>query len=241
MSTSEVRMDQHEGWAEIVINRPERRNSITAPVSEAMLGYLTEAEADPNISSVLIRGEGGYFCAGVDLRALQADPPPAWRDRQASSWRELHLALFRFTKPVIGAVEKFAINAGAGLAFACDLLFVGESAFIQVGEIQQGVGMPMNAAWLRIKSDERTLARLALYGDQLTGPHLLELGLVNECVPDDQVVNRARDLCERLAGFPAGASTRVKQTMIESRRIEDPEAFFHFDVSSSLDKAALLK
>lgn len=241
MTNTEVRLDRHDGWAEIVIDRPDRRNSITAPVSEAMLNYLTEVETDNSVSAVMIRGEGGYFCSGVDLRALQADPPPPWRDRQNSSWRDLHLTLFRYSKPVVGAVEKFAINAGAGLAFACDLLIVGETAFIQVGEIRQGVGMPMNAAWLRIKSDERTLARLAFYGDRINGPELMSLGLINECVADDQVVNRARAVCAQMAEFPTGASTVVKQTLIESRRIEDVEAFFHFDVKTSLNNAALLK
>jgi len=241
MSEREVKLERHAGWAEIVINRPERRNSITGPVSEAILGFLTELESDDSISAVMIRGEGGYFCSGVDLKALQADPPPPWKDRHATNWKDLHVALFGFTKPVIGAVEKYAINAGAGLAFACDLIIAGETAFLQVGEIQQGVGMPMNAAWLRIKSTEQIMSRLAFFGDRVSAPDLLSLGLITETTSDDQVVTRCREICARIAAFPIGASSKVKRTIIESRRIPDPNNFFHFDVQSSLDQASMLK
>ena len=241
MADKEVLLERHDGWAEIVINRPERRNSITAPVSEAILGYLTEAESDDSISALIIRGEGGYFCSGIDLKALQADPPPLWKDRQGSSWKDLHVALFGFTKPVIGALESYGINAGAGLAFACDLLIAGESAFLQIGEIQQGVGMPMNAAWLRIKSTEQTMARLAFYGDRVSATDLLSLGLITETVNDDEVLARCREICTRIAAFPGGASTRVKRTIIESRRIDSAGDFFSFDVQSTLDQASMLK
>ncbi|MCB1692678.1 MAG: enoyl-CoA hydratase/isomerase family protein [Pseudomonadales bacterium] len=221
-----VRTERGEGWLEIVINRPDRRNSIIAPVSEAMREALAAAAQDDGVSSVIIRGEGGYFCSGVDLKALQADPPPPWRDRQGSSWRALHLALYDFPKPVIGAFEKFGINAGSALALACDILVAGETAFLQVGEIQQGVAAPMNFAWLRIKTNEQVMSRLCFYGDRVTGPELVRLGLAAECVADESVVSRCREISARLAGFPPGASANIKRGIIRQRGIDDPEAWF---------------
>lgn len=236
-----VLTERHEGWLEIAINRPERRNAIIAPVSEAMRAALEEAEADDAVASVIIRGEGGFFCSGVDLKALQADPPPPWRGRQGSSWRDLHMCMFRFGKPIIGAFEKYGINAGSALALACDILIAGESAFLQVGEIQQGSPAPMNMAWFRIKTTEQVMARLAFYGDRVPAPELVKLGLAAECVADDQVVARCREIAERIAGFPAGASRAIKQGIIDQRGIEDVDSFFKQPRSNALMNAGMVK
>ena len=236
-----VKIEPGEGWTEIVINRPERRNAIIPPVSDAIRAALDVAERDDAVAAVILRGEGGFFCSGVDLKALQADPPPPWRNRQGDSWRQLHLALFRFPKPVIGAFEKYGINAGAALAMACDILVAGESAFLQVGEVQQGASAPMNFAWFRIKSTEQVMARLALYGDRVPAPELLRLGLVAENVGDDQVVGRCREIASRLAGFPAGATMAIKRGIIEQRGITDPEAYFRQSRSNALLNAGMVK
>lgn len=234
-----VKVEREAGWAEIIINRPERRNAIIPPVSHAIREALVELEADTSVQSVLIRGEGGFFCSGIDLKALQADPPPDWAG-DTEHWRSLHLTLFSFSKPVIGAMEKYAINAGAALALACDITIVGESAFLQVGEIQQGTMAPMNAGWLRIKSTEHVMARLVLYGDRVPGPALIEMGLATECVPDDHIVVRAREVCERIAGFPEGAGKTIKEMIIKSRPVQDPETVFLRGGGRRLENAQMI-
>ena len=88
----------------------------------------------------------------------------------------MHLALYRCKKPIIAALEKFAINAGASLAFACDLIVAGETAFLQIGEIQQDVSIRMNAAWLKIKTTEFQAARLASLGDRVLAPRVAPTG-----------------------------------------------------------------
>jgi len=221
-----VLVARHDGWAEVRLNRPERRNSIIAPLSIALKEALLELENDNTVSCVVLRGEGGYFCSGVDLKALQADPPPPWRNQQFSSWRDLHLCMYRYAKPIVGAFEKYGINAGAALALACDILIAGETAFLQIGEIQQGAGMPMNAAWLKLKTTEQVAARLAFLGDRVLGPELVRLGLAAECVPDNNVVDRCQEIAKRIAGFPLGASVTVKQSIIDQRGIADIEAYF---------------
>jgi enoyl-CoA hydratase/carnithine racemase len=229
------------GWAEIVINRPERRNAIIPPVSNAIREALQVLEQRDEIACVILRGEGGYFCSGVDLKALQADPPPPWRGEQGSSWRDLHIALFGFPKPVIGAFENYGINAGSALALACDVLIAGETAFLQVGEIQQGAMMPMNAAWFKIKATEQVMARMAFYGDRVPGPELVKLGLAAESVADDLVLERCRELAARIAGFPQGASRNIKLNIIAQRGIENPQAFFRQPQSNALLSAGMVR
>jgi enoyl-CoA hydratase/carnithine racemase len=153
----------------------------------------------------------------------------------------LHIALFGFPKPVIGAFEKYGINAGSALALACDVLIAGETAFLQVGEIQQGAMMPMNAAWFKIKATEQVMARMAFYGDRVPGPELVKLGLAAESVADDLVLERCRELAARIAGFPQGASRNIKLNIIAQRGIENPQAFFRQPQSNALLSAGMVR
>jgi len=235
------RLDIHEGWAEIIIERPDRRNSLIPPLAGEIRDHIEQSNEDDNISAIVLRGEGGYFCSGIDLKALQADPPPPWTGKDVGDVRSMHMALYHCKKPVIAALEKFAINAGASLAFACDLIVAGETAFLQIGEIQQGVGIPMNAAWLKIKTTEFQAARLAFLGDRVKGPELLRLGLISECVSDDSVVERCNEIAATIAGYPAGAAIAIKQSLVAQRDIDSPEDFFPHAGSSALNTAKMLK
>jgi len=230
----------NDGWAELVLNRPDRRNSLVPPLFAEVIEALEDLDKREDVSVIVLRGEDGYFCSGIDLKALQQDPPPDWDGAPVSDGRGMHLALYRCETPIIGALEKFAINAGAALAFACDILVGGESAFLQIGEIQQGAGIPMNAAWLKIKTTEQNAARLALYGDRVTVPQLIELGLATECVPDDQVVARCTEIAERIAGFPAGSAKQIKRSLGDQRGITDPEAFFPTGGGAALMTAGMV-
>jgi len=227
-------IEKKAGWAEIVINRPDRRNSLIPPLAGEITQALAELCADDEVSCIILRGEGGYFCSGIDLKALQQDPPPSWAGKDVGDVRSMHIALFNCDKPVIGAFEKFGINAGAALAFACDLLIVGQSAFLQIGEIQQGANIPMNAAWLKIKSTEQVLARLAFYGDRIVGQQIVDMGLANECVDDDAVVARCRELAEKMSAFPKGAPSTIKKSIRDLRGIDDPESFFPKGTNNAL-------
>lgn len=234
-------IEHHEGWAEIVIDRPERRNSLIPPLAGEITEALGELQADDNVACIILRGDGGYFCSGIDLKALQQDPPPDWAGKNVGDPRTMHIALFNCDKPIIGALEKFAINAGAALALACDVVIAGETAFFQIGEIQQGAPIPMNAAWLKLKVSEQVAARLVFYGDRVTGPELLKLGVVSECVPDDDVVARCREIAARIASFPAGAPREIKRSLMAQRGVADPETFFPKRSSDALKTAAMLK
>jgi len=235
------RLDMHEGWAEIIIERPDRRNSLIPPLAGEIRDYIEQSNEDDNISAIVLRGEGGYFCSGIDLKALQSDPPPPWTGKDVGDVRSMHMALYHCKKPVIAALEKFAINAGASLAFACDLIIAGETAFLQIGEIQQGVGIPMNAAWLKIKTTEFQAARLAYLGDRVKAPELLRLGLISECVSDDSVVERCNEIAATIASYPTGAAEAIKQSLVAQRGIDSPEDFFPHAGNSALNSAKMLK
>lgn len=241
MSDTELCKTQtHDGWAEIILNRPERRNSLIPPLAAEIHAAIERLNQDENIAAIVLRGEGGYFCSGIDLKALQEDPPPVWAGRDTGDIRKMHLALYHSRVPVIAALEKFAINAGASLALACDLIVCGESAFFQIGEVHQGASIPMNAAWLKIKTTEQVAARLALIGDRVSPAELLDLGLITEIQPDDTVAGRCQELASQMGQMPVGATRKIKESLIQQRQIENPEQFFPQSSTNALRGAPLL-
>lgn len=222
----EVEFVAHGRWAEVVLNRPERRNAINGPLGEALAAAIERAGADDGIQAVLLRGADGAFCSGLDLKAFNADPPPDWMPRFSAIWRAAHKAIFECKKPIVAALERFAINGGAALALSADLLVAGETAFLQVGEVRQGMAAPYNMAWLRLRHGENTAAQLTMTGRRFPGTELASLGIAYCAVPDDDVVTSARQLVEELAAYPDGAQARIKTLM---RAYNDSSADDWFD------------
>ena len=208
-----VEIVAQDGWAELVMNRPERRNAINGELAEGLADGLRQLGGDDEVRVILLRGVGGAFCSGLDLKDFNADPPPDWMPRFSGMWRDVHRALYQCGKPIVGALERFGINGGAALALASDLLVVGEGAFLQVGEVRQGLAAPYNMAWLRLRHGEALAARLTLVGRRFPGKELLAVGIAHECVADAEVVPAARRLAEEMAGYPAGALARIKATL----------------------------
>jgi enoyl-CoA hydratase/carnithine racemase len=198
---------------EVVLDRPERRNALTGPLAAELAQELRSLADNPEISVIILRGEGGAFCSGLDLKEFGQNPQPDWVAEFPTLWRDVHEALFDSPCILIGALERAAVNGGASLALACDFLIAGETAFLQVGEVQQGMAAPMNMAWLRTRHSEALAARVALIGDRLAGPQLAALGLAHEVVADDAVLDAAMGLAVRLAEHDPAGVHRIKRSL----------------------------
>lgn len=227
----------HEGWAEVMLNRPERKNAITGPLGLALAQHLAELNERDDVNVILLRGAGGAFCSGLDLKAFNEQPSPAWLPDFQTIWRGAHRSLFNCNKPIVGALERYAINGGAALAIACDLLVVGEGSFLQVGEAQIGMAAPYNLAWLSLRHSEAVMAELALIGDRQAGPHLLEMGLAHQCVADDQVLAASQALCQRLAQFPNSGLAQIKKGMRARLQMDADEWFDRFTKANGSTKS----
>lgn len=212
-------------WGEIVLNRPERKNAIVGPLGQGLAEGLAMLDKDEEVQAIVLRGAGGSFCSGLDLAAFNDSPEPEWLADFSNIWRGAHRAIFDCTTPIIGALERYAINGGAALAIACDYLVVGEESFLQVGEVQIGMAAPYNMAWLNLRHPEAVVAQVTLVGDRLKGPELLRLGIATQCVADAMVVSCAADLAKRMAGFPEGTTSKIKRGL-RSRLGESADQWF---------------
>jgi enoyl-CoA hydratase len=221
-----VLLERHEGWAELVLNRPDRRNAIDGALAHGMLDALDAVRADPTLRALVLRGAGGAFCSGLDLKAFGATPAPDWVAGFPATWRRVHVALASLDAVLMVALERFAINGGAALALAGDLAVAGETAFLQVAEIRLGMAAPNNLAWLRLRHPESVGARLALTGDRVGAAELLRLGVATEVVEDARVVDRCRERATELAACPAEGVARLKASLRAAWLGTTPEAWF---------------
>jgi enoyl-CoA hydratase/carnithine racemase len=210
---SAVLLDVHDGWAELIFNRPERKNAIDGTLAQAMHDALGRLAQSADVRAVVVRGAGSAFCSGLDVKAFNAEPAPEWKTDFPALWEAVHNQLLASRQVLIVALERYAINGGAALALAGDLMVCGEGAFLQVGEIGIGMAAPRNAAWLALRHSEAVAARVCLMGDRVSAVDLLRLGIATEVVADDAVVARAQAIAKAIAAFPAHSVQAIKSGM----------------------------
>jgi enoyl-CoA hydratase/carnithine racemase len=202
----------HDGWGELVLSRPERKNAVIGPMAVALREGLKEL-LQQKARVIVLRGEGGAFCSGLDIDAFNAKPAPDWLASFGEQWMAWHVDLYRCPAVIICALERYAINGGASMALGSDLLIAGEKSYVLVGEAAQGAPAPMNLAWLRLRASEAVIAQLTLTARRFHGPELHRLGLALDVVPDADVLTRARELAAQMAKFPGTGLLSTKYAM----------------------------
>lgn len=195
-----VRSERRGAVAILRINRPEARNALNAAVFAALNGHLAELRTDDSVRAIVLAGASGVFCAGADITAfdaLRADPLIGQRRASGGTlWADLE----NFPKPVIAAVEGLALGGGLELVLACDTSIVGQGARLGLPEVKLGVipGGGGTQRLIRALGKPRAMA-LLLSGDLVTGTEAATLGLVGKVVDDDEVVEQAIALAQRIS------------------------------------------
>ncbi len=208
-----VNLSIADGVATVELNRPHRRNAVIPPMLDELAAALDAAGADESVCAVLLCGAGGAFCSGLDLDAYNADPPPPWMSTGGESASAAHNALAACPVPIVVALERYAINGGAAYALAGDLIVAGESAWLQVGEMIQGLPAPMNLAWLSTRYPESVAARIVYTGERIPAADLQAMSVVHRVVADEDVRPTAEALAARIGGSPNGSARVVKSAM----------------------------
>lgn len=206
-----VELQRDGGIAEIILARPHRRNALNPAMMAALTEVISATGAADDVGAIVIRGQDGFFCSGLDLKEISTSSPPA------QAWAGVHAALAALATPVIAAVEGGAINAGAALALACDLLVVGDDSYLQIKEAEMGMTPPVNAAWLALRYPPSVGLQLALSCRRFTGPDLHRLGVALDVVATAEVAEHARALAVRLAGYPRHGASAAKTALRAAR------------------------
>jgi enoyl-CoA hydratase len=217
----------------LTLARPDEYNTITPALRDALGSELEAAERDPGVHAVLLRADGPAFCAGYGLDwATPAQAAEATGGRTWNSARDLPMIrgfadtwdrLRRLSKPTVAAVQGWCIAGGTNLVLHADLIVCSTSARFGYPPVRVW-GIP-EAPWVWVARLGLERAKRYLFtGDEIDGPRAAELGLVLECVPDDQLDAHALALARRIARLPLEQLQMVKWALNETARtMFDPD------------------
>jgi len=179
----------------ITINRPEMRNAVNGAVAEGIAGALDQLDADEELTVGVVTGAGGFFCAGMDLGAFVKGESPWFGDRGFAG-----IAQRSARKPLIAAIEGFALAGGMEVALACDLIVAAKGAKMGIPEAKRSL-VAAGGALLRLprRMPYHVVMELALTGDWMPAERFHEFGLVNRLAEPGAAVDVAMDLAAQLS------------------------------------------
>lgn len=205
----------------ITINRPEQRNAINAAVASGIAAALDELDADGELSVGIVTGAGGFFCAGMDLKAFVTGERP-WAPGRGFAGITQRAA----DKPLIAAIEGFAVAGGLEVALACDLIVAARGAKLGIPEVKRSL-VAAGGGLLRLP---RVLPRniayeMALTGDPITAEQGHGFGLVNRLAEPGAALETALTLASAISANGPLALKASKRILRESADWPDSEFF----------------
>lgn len=213
-STSVLHVERAEsGVATLTLDRP-KVNAMSPELIGALQDAVDRLAADSDVRAILIKGANARFCAGADIDVMSTHTRETYRAMR----REVDVedALERCGKPVVCAIERWALGGGAELALACDVRVMGRSATFGFPEVDLGLfpGAGGTQRLTRLVGVSRAFWLLAT-GHRLSADEALADGIATEVVDDDQVIARATEIAEQLAAGPTVAIGLIKELVYE--------------------------
>jgi len=194
------------------LNRPDRLHALNLELREALASHFTDLASDQAVRCVVLTGDENAFAAGADVAELAQRTPtdPAFA-RVRAAWAPIE----RYPRPVIAAINGFALGGGCELAMHCDIIVAGEGAKLGQPEVKLGI-MPGAGGTQRLVRAVGKFAamRWLLTGDPLSASEAHRLGLVTEVVADGEVLKRALEIAARIAAQAPLAVAAIKDAVL---------------------------
>jgi enoyl-CoA hydratase len=207
--TLEIRDD---AVAVVRISRPDAKNALNSAVREQLAKHFLALADDARVRAIVLTGGEQCFVAGADIREFaDASPIEMYRRHTEYLWE----AIGRCPKPVIAAVNGFALGGGCELAMHCDIIVAGESARFGQPEVKLGLMPGAGGTQRLIRAVGKFQAmRIALTGCLVPAPQALAMGMVSEVVSDEHTLPRALELAGEIAALPPLAVAQIKEVML---------------------------
>jgi enoyl-CoA hydratase len=207
-----VLTDEQDGVLLITLNRPEQRNAVNAAVAAGIAAALDRLDATPALRAGVLAGAGKGFCAGMDLKAFVAGESPLVEGRGFAG-----IVQRPPDKPLIAAIEGFAVAGGLEIALACDLIVAARGAKLGIPEVKRGL---VAAAGGLLRLPQRipyaVAMELALTGDPIDAERAAQLGLVNRVAEPGEAVAEALELARRIVANGPLALAASKRVLVEA-------------------------
>ena len=212
----------------LTLNRPEARNALSTEMLSIMVDAWNRVDDDPEIRTCILTGAGGYFCAGMDLKAATKAPPGDSFKSGAFDPTKIEGLLKgrRLTKPLIAAVEGPAIAGGTEILQGTDIRVAGESAKFGISEAKWSL-YPMGGSAVRLpRQIPYTIAcDMLLTGRHITAAEAKQIGLIGHVVPDGTALDKAREIADTISANGPLAVQAILRTIRDTEGMHEDEAF----------------
>lgn len=219
-----VLTEVESGILTVTINRPENRNAVDGVCAEALYNAFKQFDQEDTLKVAILRGKGQHFCAGADLKALSGNgtPNPLHQNQELGPMGPSRL---RLSKPVIAAIEGYAVAGGIELACWCDLRVMAENATLGVFCRRFGVPLIDGGTFRlpRLIGQSRAMD-LVLTGRPVQGPEALEMGLANRLCEPGRALDTAQSLARQIASFPQQCMRNDRLALLEQWGLSEQEA-----------------
>jgi enoyl-CoA hydratase len=221
-----LRFERDGHTAIVTLNRPERKNALSSEMLVRMHDAWLEIDANPDIRVAVVTGAGGNFCSGADLKAMAAGHPDDEYTTRFAQDRDLHWkALLRHFvpgKPMIAAVEGYAVAGGTEILQAFDIRVAGRSAQFGVAEVRRGL-FPLGGSTVRLSRQipYTVAAELLLTGRFVPAEEARAVGLIGHVVADGKALDAARGIADQIAANGPVAVQAVLKSLRATREMPE--------------------
>lgn len=202
----------------VTLNRPQARNAVNANVANLVGQALAAAEQDRDVRCIVLTGAGEAFCAGADLKAMARGERPI-PDGERGGWGFAGVVGNPVSKPMIAAVNGYAVGGGTELTLSCDIAIASERAQFGAPEVKRGLLAAAGGAFrLASQLPPKIAMEMLLTGDAIDAQRAFRLGFVNAVVPHDRVLEEALAVARRIsdnAPLAVQATKRIARGLID--------------------------
>ncbi len=244
MSNETVLQNLESGLLTITMNRPDRRNALNVEMTLGLVEAARRAAEDHEVRAVLLKGAGGTFCVGGDVKSMAAGRAPlSFETRMVNLRRGMEVSriLHEMSKPVVAQLDGAAAGAGLSIALSCDLRVASSSVKITTAFAKVGLSGDYGGTYFLTQMLGSAKAReLYLTSPVLSAQEALALGMVTRVVPDAEIDTAAHELAMSLAQGPTITLGYIKRNINNAERLPletcfDAEAFHHARAGETAD------
>ena len=208
---SQIEVERDGAVTSIAINRPEKKNALTAHMYDALSQAVEEAEADAGVRVLLLHGKGDAFTAGNDLQDFMQKP---WKGQAKPPAVRFINAVAHASKPIVAAVHGLVVGVGTTILLHCDLVYAAEETrfmmpFVNLGIVPEAASTVL----LPLLIGRQRASELFMLGAPLAAQRAYEIGMVNAVLPVDKLLATAAEAAQALAAKPAAALRATKTLM----------------------------
>jgi enoyl-CoA hydratase/carnithine racemase len=202
-----------DGVLELSFNRPEKKNALNVPLWEALRDSILEARQNDDVRVVLLRGEGGNFCAGVDLTDFGGGD-------EAHPFDSTAKAISEFDKPMVGVADGIAIGGGATMLFHCDLVYVGDKLRMRLPFVNLGLVPEFASSYLlQANIGAQQAAELFYTAEWIDAERAVSTGIAAASFSGDKLLEHGRAKAREMAQWPVNSLRETKRCLKLAHRM----------------------